>query len=206
VPNFHERRLPHYHSIDQPIFLTWRLHGSLPKNRHFPSATTTSGQVFLAMDRILDNARTGPLYLRQPEIAAMVVEAVRYREQCLQHYQLHAFVVMANHVHLLITPQVEVSRLTQSLKRFTAREGNRILGLTGRPFWQDESYDRLVRDNVEFQRIARYIEMNPANAGLVAKPEDFPWSSAGPITNRPAGCQPAPQGGTNLAGISLCRL
>ncbi len=108
----------------------------------------------------------------------MVVSAIHYREQELKHYELHAYVVMANHVHLLITPRTEVARIMQSLKRFT-REGNRILGLTGQPFWQDESYDRLVRDATEFQRIARYIEMNPVKAGLAAKPEDFPWSSAG---------------------------
>jgi REP element-mobilizing transposase RayT len=184
VPDFHTRHLPHYHAIDRPIFLTWRLHGSLPANRSFPSATT-SGRAFVTMDRILDNARTGPLYLRQPELAAIVVEAIRYRQQDLKHYQLHAYVVMANHVHLLITPHVEVSRLMQSLKRFTAREGNRMLGQTGQPFWQDESYDRLVRDDTEFQRIVRYIEMNPVKAGLVAMPEDFSWSSAGPIDNRP---------------------
>lgn len=109
----------------------------------------------------------------------MVVEAIHYRHENLEHYQLHAYVVMANHVHLLITPRVEVSQLMQSLKRFTAREGNRMLGLTGQPFWQDESYDRLVRDETEFQRTARYIEMNPVKAGIVSKPDDFPWSSAG---------------------------
>ena len=113
--------------------------------------------------------------------------------QCLGHYQIHTYIVMANHVHLLITPCVEVSRLMQSLKRFAAWEGNRMLGHTGQPFWQDESYDRLVRDEAEFQRITRYIEMNPVKAGLAAKPEDFPWSSAGPINNRPAGCHPVPQ-------------
>lgn len=71
----------------------------------------------------------------------------------------------------------------QSLKLFTARQGNRILGLIGRPFWQDESYDRLVRNEAEFDRIALYIEMNPVRAGLAATPEDFPWSSAWPIYN-----------------------
>jgi putative transposase len=137
------------------------------------------------MDRILDNARTGPLYLRRPEIASMVVEAIRYREDTLGHFDLHCYVVMANHVHMLITPRVPVSKLMQSLKRFTAREGNRILGLTGRPFWQCESYDRVVRDETEFRRIARYIEMNPVKAGIVATPEEFQWSSARPIDNRP---------------------
>ncbi len=92
---------------------------------------------------------------------------------------------MPNHVHLLVTPLLEVSKMMQSLKRFTARECNRILGLTGQPFWQDESYDRLVRDEAEYQRIVRYIEMNPVRAGLAPRPEEFPWSSARPIDNRP---------------------
>jgi putative transposase len=180
---FHERRLPHYHAIGRPIFLTWCLHGSLPAARSFPRATT-SGQAFLAMDRLLDNARTGPLYLRQPEIAVMVVEAIHYQESALGHYRLHNYVVMGNHVHILVTPRVQVSKVMQSLKRFTGKEANGMLNRTGRPFWQDESYDRLVRDDAEFRRIRRYIEMNPVKAGLVTAPEEFPWSSAG-IDNRP---------------------
>ena len=91
------------------------------------------------MDRLLDNARTGPLTLRQPGIAKVVVDAIHYRDG--GPYDLHNYVVMPNHVHLLITPRLPVSQLMQSLKRFTARENNRIPGLTGQPFWQDESYD-----------------------------------------------------------------
>jgi REP element-mobilizing transposase RayT len=127
------------------------------------------------MDRLLADATTGPQYLRQPAIATMVVGALRYRDP--GHYQLHNFVVMPNHVHILITPVVPVSQLTHSLKRFTAREANRILGLTGH-FWQEESYDRLVRDGEEFAKTARYIEMNPVAAGLTTDPAQFPWSSA----------------------------
>ena len=169
------------------MFLTWRLFGSLPPTRSFPSAIA-SGQTFVAMDRILDRTCSGPLFLRMPEIANMVVNAIHYRDDRdgnMRHYQLHAFVVMPNHVHLLMTPRVAVSKVMQSLKRFTAREGNRMLGLTGQPFWQDESYDRLVRNDTEFERIADYIEMNPVKAGLVATPEEYPWSSARPIANRP---------------------
>ncbi len=184
MTSFHVRRLPHYHSVDQPVFLTWSLYGSIPPGRSYPAATT-SGQAFLVMDRTLDNARRGPLYLRQPAIASIVVDAIHYRQDGLGHYLLHAYVVMANHVHLLVTPQVEISKLTQSLKRFTAREANKILGLTGQPFWQVESYDRLVRDRTEFERIEAYIEMNPVNAGLVKTPEEFLWSSARPINYRP---------------------
>jgi REP element-mobilizing transposase RayT len=183
VPQFHARRLPHYFTVGHPIFLTWRLAGSLPENRAFP-AVTTSGKAFLIMDRLLDTARTGPLHLRRPEFAEMVIEAIRYRES-EGHYTLHSFVVMANHVHLLVTPQIPVSKLTQSLKRATAREGNRMLGVVDRPFWQDESYDRWVRDGREFERIASYIENNPVNAGLCATPEEFPWSSGRPSATRP---------------------
>ena len=145
------------------------------------------------MDRLLDTTRTGPLHLRRPEFAEMLVEAIRYRER-EGHYTLHNFVVMANHVHLLITPRKNVSKVTQSLKRFTARRGNQMLGITGQPFWQDESYDRWVRDQVEFDRIAHYIENNPVAAGLCVRAEDFPWSGSRPIENRPQA--------TNLPHIS----
>jgi REP element-mobilizing transposase RayT len=135
------------------------------------------------VDRLLDNACTGPLFLKRPEIANVVVEAIQYRD--LRQFQLHSYVVMPNHAHLLMTPLVDVSDTMQSLKRFTARECNRLLGLTGRPFWQNESYDRLVRDETEFRRIVGYIEMNPVKAGLATTREDFSWSSARPIANRP---------------------
>jgi putative DNA methylase len=182
VTTFHSRRLPHYHSVGHPIFLTWRLHGSLPLERSFPPATT-SGRAFVAMDRILDNARTGPFYLRIPEIAAMVVDAIHFRDG--RDYRLHSYAVMPNHVHLLITPLIELCRVMQSLKRFTAREGNKVLGLTGKSFWRDESFDRLVRDSKEFEKITDYIEMNPVSAGLARSPEEFRWSSSWPINNRP---------------------
>jgi len=111
------------------------------------------------------------------------MDAIRYRDQ--RTYNLHAFVIMPNHVHLLMTPLETVSKVMHSLKRFTAREANRMLGLTGQPFWQDESYDRLVRNDMEFERIVRYIERNPLTVGLAATPEEFPWSSARPNDNRP---------------------
>jgi REP element-mobilizing transposase RayT len=182
VTTFHRRRLPHYHSAGQATFLTWRLHDSLPANRSFHTAIA-SGQAFRAMDRILDSACTGPLFLRMPEVAKMVMDAIRYRDQ--RTCQVHSFVIMPNHVHLLMTPFEAVPKVMQSLKRYTAREGNRLLGLTGRSFWQDVSYDRLVRNDTEFERIVHYIERNPVMAGLAATPEEFTWSSAGPINNRP---------------------
>ena len=130
------------------------------------------------MDSILDRGDTGPLYMCRPEIATVVVDAIQYGEQQMSKYHLHAYVVMPNHVHMLITPFDALERITHSLKRFTARKANELLGLTGRPFWQEESYDRLVRDTDGFERVVHYIENNPVRAGLVREPQEFLWSSA----------------------------
>jgi REP element-mobilizing transposase RayT len=182
VSTFHARHLPHLYTINHPIFITFRLHGSLPPGRTFPSEIN-SGKAFVLLDRLLDRTTASPRYLKRPEIATLVVDAIRYRDP--KQYELHSFVIMPNHVHILVTPHIAVSQLMRSLKRFTAREANRVLGFTGQSFWQEESYDRLVRNDREFARIARYIEMNPVNAGLCGAPEEFPWSSAWPISNRP---------------------
>ena len=90
------------------------------------------------------------------------------------------FAIMANHVHVLLFPLVPASRLLKSLKGHTAREANKLLGRTGEPFWQRESYDHWVRNPEEFQRIAAYIHNNPVKAGLAASPEDYAWSTANP--------------------------
>jgi hypothetical protein len=83
---FHRRRLPHLYETDRSIFLTWRLHDSLPSHRPFPKNTLNSGQAFAAMDRLLDEACDGPFYLRQPAIADMIVEAIHYNSNVLKHY------------------------------------------------------------------------------------------------------------------------
>jgi REP element-mobilizing transposase RayT len=175
----HHRRLPHIYPEGKPLFITWHLHGSLPHSSYPPPGKLNAGQAFVWIDRHLDAARSGPLYLKQEPIAQLVIASIRYNAEQLQHYELHAFVVMANHVHLLVLPRVNPSRFLQSVKGYTAREANRLLGRTGQPFWQAESYDHWVRDDRESDRIRAYIENNPVRAGLVANAEDYPWSSAG---------------------------
>jgi putative transposase len=186
---FYRRRLPHFAHTGAPIFITWRLHGSLLSNRLFPSATVTSGEAFAVMDRLLDETRTGPAYLRMPEIASVVVEAIHYNAEVLRHYSLDSYVVIPNHVHILVRPHVSLPKLTRSLKGITGKNANELLHMTGKPFWQDESYDRVVRNSQEFERIQHYIEWNPVRAGLVNEPGDYWWSSA-----RAAGGPPAGQG------------
>ena len=104
-------------------------------------------------------------------------EACPWSLYSLGHYTLHAFVVMPNHVHLLLTPQVDVPKLLRSLKGITAKRANQALGLTG-AFWQEESYDHVVRDGKQFDRIRGYIEENPVRAGLAAVAGEYRWSSA----------------------------
>jgi putative DNA methylase len=171
------------------MFVTFRLAGNLPENRVFPPARCSSGQAFVAMDHLLDQAANGPVFLRQHEIAQIVVDAVRDGEARFHRYQLHAFVVMPNHVHLLLTPFVTARQWLGPLKGFTAHQANRILRRHA-PFWQEESYDHLIRHEEESRRIQQYIENNPVKAGLVGLAELFPWSSAaGPYVTpgRPGG-------------------
>jgi len=179
---FYRRRLPHIYEIGRPVFLTWRLRDSLPPER--PFRAVDSGRALAAMDRLLDEARCGPFYLRQPAVADVILEAIRYNANTLRHYVLHAFAVMPNHIHLLATPAVALPKLTKSLKGITARRANEILALTGTPFWQAESYDHLVRDAAEFEKIRHYIESNPVRAGLVTEASEYRWSSAGALVTQ----------------------
>ena len=175
---FYRRRLPHCSDTERPVFLTWRLFGSLPPHRWFRGGTLPSGKAFVALDRLLDEGRTRPFHLRRPELADMVVACIHYNAQDLRHYVLHTFVVMPDHVHLLVTAEVSLPKLTKSLKSITAKRANAMLGLTGRPFWQEESYDHVVRHEREFERVRRYIEENPVRAGLVQLASEYRWSSA----------------------------
>ncbi len=183
---YYERRLPHFDVVGEPLFVTFRLHDSLPKNRVFLPESVTTGKAFVEIDQWLDRAESGPKHLSIPEIATLVVEAIRDGERRFGRYRLDSFIVMPNHVHLLVTPSVPSAIWLRTLKGFTAHEANLVLGRTGNPFWQSESYDHLVRPG-EHDRIRRYIENNPVKAGLVASREDFLWSSARACWKRAAG-------------------
>ena len=175
----YERRLPHWNLIGNPLFVTFRLHGTLPDNRIFPpDYLAHSGKAFATMDRILDTTILGPRFLADPRIAQLVVGALQHGAAVSGRYELHSFVVMPNHVHILVTSQVASPEWLGPLKGFTAHRANQILGRHGEPFWQDESYDHLVRSGAEFERIRGYIEQNPVTAGLVTAADQYRWSSA----------------------------
>jgi putative transposase len=176
--SFDRRHLPHVYIEGADLFLTWHLHGSIPHNRYPGPTAMTAAQAFAWMDRVLDQGKVGPLWLKRDEVEKVVVDSLHYAEEVLKQFDLHAYVVMANHVHMLVTPCVDPRKFMQSVKGYAAREANKILDRTGEPFWQSESYDHWVRTDEEFEKIRRYIEEDPVKAGLVMRAEDFRWSSA----------------------------
>ncbi len=120
----------------------------------------------------------GACYLRQASVAEIVQAALLYFDR--ERYSLHAWCVMPNHVHTLVTPHVKqgLGTILHSWKSYTARECNRLLGRKG-AFWAKESFDRYIRNERHFTNAIAYIENNPVKAGLCEQAEDWPWSSAG---------------------------
>ncbi len=148
---FYRRRLPHWDPGGKIIFITWRLHPSVP-------------------------ART----LRNPAIASIVGEAIEHGAVRLRRYQALAWTIMPEHVHLLLRPSTSLAAIMRSLKGWSACAANRRLGRTGKPFWQDESFDHWLRSDGEIRATARYILCNPVRRGLVSRPEQWPWSWTAP--------------------------
>jgi putative transposase len=177
--SYYERNLPHWHPAGKSIFVTWRLFGSLPRAvlARIKKQRDDPGKQFLVFDECLDSGKCGPLWLLDQEIAGYVHDAL-IRGAELGRYCLHAWVIMPNHVHVLLELRVPLQRVTGTLKGVSARDANATLGRVGKPFWQDESFDHWIRDSSQFERIRSYIERNPVKAGLAKKPEDWLWSSA----------------------------
>jgi putative DNA methylase len=117
------------------------------------------------------------------------------RDAVLQHclhdhgtrYELHAAIVMPDHVHLLLTPLRDetgwphsLPRILKSLKGSSARSVNRLSGSSG-PVWQEESFDHVPRSQESFEDKREYIRQNPVRRGLVQRPEDYPWLWLNPV-------------------------
>jgi REP element-mobilizing transposase RayT len=132
---------------------------------------------FRKLEDYLDKG-SGDCSLRRPEIADLVAGALRFFAG--KRYQLNAWVVMPNHVHVVLWPMPNhtLSAIAQSWKRFTAREANKILNRTGQTFWQPETFDHWIRDDEEHARCCRYVVNNPVKGRLCAAPQDWKWSSA----------------------------
>lgn len=196
------RRLPHWRQDGATYFVTYRLADSLPQGkldelaqlrqeweRHHPSPWTKEDldeidhQVVERVEHWLDQGM-GSCVLKDPACASLLREAMLHFDGT--RYELGAFVVMPNHVHALVRPLAcldhPLERVLGSWKQFSAKRINERLGSTG-GLWQEESYDRIVRDEEHLYQCLQYIGRNPRNAALArsgcvlwVKPE---WAAAG---------------------------
>jgi len=114
----------------------------------------------------------------QPDVVRIVVRTL-HEGQNQGFYELGSWVVMPNHIHLVVLPFVRLARVVSGTKVTSARRANRLLGRTG-AFWSRDYFDRCIRDSAEEQRVVRYIENNPVKAGLCRHISEWPFSSANP--------------------------
>ncbi len=179
-PGWHENGyLPHRDEPGLVQFVTFRLADA------FPEELRSEWQALLAieddrkrrieLEAYLDRGR-GECFLRRPDIAGIIE-----RSLCFFHgerYELRAWVVMPNHVHLLV--RVEAAPLWQLVsawKSYTAKAANKLLVRNGR-LWQEGYWDTYMRDSGHEARSRRYIETNPVKARLTKFSKEWPWSSA----------------------------
>jgi REP element-mobilizing transposase RayT len=201
MKEFYRRHLPHWQPQGAVFFVTFRpkhslpdhviqslseeraniaLH-SLPKSERAPQRLLDEQLYFEKWDEYLDKAEFGPRWLSKPEIANIVKEALHYRDEKV--FDLHAYCIMSNHVHVVFEPCGSerddaiqpLNKIMQSLKRHTARQANTILDREG-AFWQDESYDRVIRNDNEYTRTIHYVLENPVKASLVSQWDEWQWS------------------------------
>ncbi len=109
----------------------------------------------------------GQCWMARPDISQMVTDSLRHFDN--DQYELGCYVVMPNHVHGIFRPlqpkSLPLEKILQSRKRRTSREINVVVGGRG-SLWQEESFDRIIRDEEHLYRCIQYIGRNPAKARL----------------------------------------
>ncbi len=182
--HFHRRNLPHLYFSDGIYFITFRLADSIPSNKVAEIKAANDEQMddekfkrlLKKYDKILDTGAYGQKYLADPRIAEICKYTLHFPDR--KDYKLICYCIMPNHIHLvfeLIERNRGISKIMQSIKRTSARKCNLVLKRNGK-FWQDESYDRLVRDDKELYFIIQYVLMNPVSAGLVQNWTDWKFT------------------------------
>jgi|GEM_PF-130406 L-threonylcarbamoyladenylate synthase len=178
-----ERNVPHWRQSGVPYFVTFCLADALPPERlaqwtrdredffaTYPqpwSRTVRSLYQQQFTDPVHEwlDAGAGECVLRDPAIAGIVADALRHFDG--DRYELSAWAVMPNHVHILMTPNGghTLEKILDAWKSYTAHALNKALGRDG-DFWQARGYDAIVRGPESARAIAEYILNNPAKAGF----------------------------------------
>lgn len=179
--------LPRFDKPGLVQMVTYRLADAMPRERRAEWESflelKDESEKHRRIEAYLD-AGHGSCILRQV-IAAAIVQGNLLHGDGLR-YRLLAWVIMPNHVYTLFeTTVVPVDKILHAWKSYTAHRIGELLGSTG-TIWQPDYFDRHIRDREHFDRAVRYIEHNPVKPGLVAAPEEWPWSSARWRKDRPA--------------------
>lgn len=183
----YEQALPHWRQEGATYFVTFRLADSLPQaklralrqfkaewERQHPPPRTNDERDELArkvmqhVERWLDQGM-GACVLKLPDAAAQLVNAMQANDG--SRYELGCYVVMPNHVHVVLRPmqpaEYALEKILRDWKGSSSYEINRLLGRSG-TLWQKESFDRIIRDAEHLYRVIHYIGRNPEFAVLTA--------------------------------------
>jgi REP element-mobilizing transposase RayT len=180
-PGLHSRGyLPHFDPGSAVQSIVIRLADSLPQakllemQRALPVERVAERR--MAIEAWLDRG-AGACFLRRPECANIVQDQLLHFAG--ERYKLYAWCVMPNHAHILmhVFQGYPLSKSLQSIKSYSARRLNELLGTSGR-IWEPEYFDRWIRSDEHFRNEVEYIEYNPVAAGLCRLAQDWPFSSA----------------------------
>jgi REP element-mobilizing transposase RayT len=202
--DFHYRRnLPRFQPVYATFFITFRLADSMPLRvlhqldyahrrameelKRLPDPEERRAQTYQEQRRALGKwdaalhaSDAGPRWLEETRVAAMLADTLRSGDG--RSYSLHAFCIMPNHVHLVLTPLPKerdtfhsLAGILRSIKLHSARQINAILVRSG-GVWQHENYNHTVRDEQEYWRIVEYVLNNPVKAGLAREWQEWPWN------------------------------
>ena len=173
--------LPHYDKPGLMEMVTFRLADAMPASRRHEWEVLfqikDEREKRTRLEAYLDRG-CGECHLRDPRAAAAVEQVIQRFDG--RRYRLVAWVVMPNHFHALVELwTITLGELLKAWKGVSARAINLVLGRRGQ-LWQDDYWDRYIRDEEHFGKARRYIESNPVKAGLARAAADWPWSSANP--------------------------
>ena len=114
-----------------------------------------------------------------PRLAGILLECLQFVRT--ERAYLLAYAIMPEHLHVLVVPKqpYTVSQVMQSIKGYSSRRINHLLGASGQ-LWQRSYHDRIIRDDDHLNVALAYIEENPVEAGIVATADSYTWSSAHP--------------------------
>jgi REP element-mobilizing transposase RayT len=179
--------IPHIEAGRTYQFVTWRLADSLPAfliekwKRELSSLPETESkrEYYKRIEAYLDEGH-GSQILRNPVAAITVQDSLLFGHP--ERYALRSWAIMPTHVHCLFAPAEgwSLSRIMHDHKSFTSHEIGKKLSMPGK-LWQDENFDRYIRNIEHLQAVEKYIEWNPVKAKLCVDPKEWPYSSANSI-------------------------